>query len=97
MQAELLLANPSTRVRIVGVNRDGSQSGNATMTSGRTLPWLQVPDGRVWSEWGVTYRDVMILDAQNRVVGVYNLTSNDLQNQANYDTLKAMLLQAAGE
>jgi hypothetical protein len=43
----------------------------------------------------VTWRDVVILDAQNRRVGVYNLTQHNLQTPANYDSLKAMILEEA--
>lgn len=79
------------------MNRSDAASGNASTTVGRTLPWLQDQGGQVWTAWGVQYRDVVILDAQNRPVAVYNLTVNDLQNSANYDALKTLLLQAAGE
>lgn len=50
---------------------------------------------KVWQKWGVTFRDVRILDPMNRLVGVYNLTVNDLTFATNRATLKAMLLAAA--
>lgn len=65
------------------------------MCSGRVLPWLQeTEDDAVWSDWGVTYRDVIILDAGNIVAGVYNLTSYDLSVSANREALKQMLRDA---
>jgi len=66
------------------------------MVSGRVLPWLQdVEDQDVWTSWGITYRDVLILDEENRVVDVYNLTSHSLADSANYATLRVKLLDAA--
>lgn len=60
------------------------------------LPWLQdTASDRVWASWGITYRDVLILDAFNRPLGKDNLTGHDLGVKANYDNLKKMLLTAA--
>lgn len=59
------------------------------------LPWLQDAAGQdVWALWAVTYRDCVILDAQNRVYAVYNLTSHDLALPANAAELKALLVAA---
>ncbi len=93
MQKELDLASPG--IQLSGVNETGHESGNAEACAGKTLPWLQdnVMEN-VWSFWSVTYRDVILLDAGNEVVGVYNLTAHDLNVPANYDELKAMLVAA---
>ena len=78
------------------MNGIGYESGNATTYAGRVLPWLQDVAGvDVWAAWAVIYRDVIILDADNIVVGVYNLTSNDLGQAANYEALRTMLIDAA--
>ncbi len=77
-------------MRILGVNEhhpDGSyEAGNELITDGVDLPWLQeTVDDSVWGDWGMRYRDVIILDGQNRYHGTYNLSDNDLrapQNQA---------------
>ncbi|MEW5739988.1 MAG: hypothetical protein AB1938_13735 [Myxococcota bacterium] len=62
---------------------------------GRTLPWLQDrADVDVWRAWAVEYRDVIILDADNQRVGVYNLTLHDLSQPANQAALKQLLLDA---
>lgn len=66
------------------------------MTSGRTLPWLQDNvQALVKFSWDAVYRDVRILDPQNRLQGVFNLTERDLGVEANYATLKQMFLAAA--
>lgn len=96
MQHEVDTTTTARAVRILGVNGVGAESGNALMCAGRTLPWLQdTPQANVWSSWNVTYRDVVVLDAENRVIRVYNLTDHDLANAANYAELKAILVGAA--
>ena len=98
MQKEIVLANPSTAINILGVNLQGLESTNNLVTPSVDLPWLQdtaVVDA--WGLWGVTWRDVIILDRDNLRVEVYNLTSNDLNVPAKYDELKALLLSVAGE
>jgi hypothetical protein len=83
-------------VHILGVNGIGHESGNADTYAGRTTPWLQDVLGvDVWTAWAVTYRDVLILDENNVVVGVYNLTSNDLGIPDNYNALRGLLVSAA--
>lgn len=94
MQKELEAEAPGA-IRLLGVNGIGLEADNATMTNGRVLPWLQDVAGvDVWTKWGVTYRDVVILDATGTVRGAYNLTVHDLNVAANRDELKAQLKAA---
>lgn len=67
------------------------------MTAGRDLPWLQ-DDAQVdaWGAWEVEYRDLVVLDRENRPVGVFNLTEHNLQVPAEYAALRDMLLGVAG-
>jgi hypothetical protein len=97
MQREILAANPSSLIRIGGVNSSDAASGNALMTAGRRLPWLQDATGAVWTSWDVTNRDLVILDAANAKAAVYNLTVHDLSDPANYAELLAILRATAGE
>lgn len=84
-------------IQILGVNQAGYESGNATITAGRDLPWLQdVSTQDVWSAWAVVYRDVQILDQDNQLAGVYNLTEHDLSQADSYEALKNMLIEIAG-
>jgi hypothetical protein len=98
MQADILSELPPQPIAILGMNEAGQESGNPVICVGRTIPWLQdSQDVNVWHErWSPTYRDVVILDEKNVKIGVFNLTVNDLQAPANYDSLKSMLLRAAG-
>lgn len=86
---------PGAAIQILGVNEVGHESQNAAICSGRDLPWLQeTMASRIWEPWAVTYRDVIVLDGQNRAFGVYNLTANDLALDANYAAMKALILEA---
>jgi hypothetical protein len=94
MQNELDATHPGA-IQILGVNDIGLDSGNPSITAGRDLPWLQATaQYDVWNDWAVTYRDVIIVDAHNVDVGAYNLTTFDLADAGNYDTLKQMLIDA---
>jgi hypothetical protein len=90
------LAAAGLDVAILGINQAGYESGNRLACQGRDIPWLQeTVDAPVWSEWGITFRDVVILDGDNVVIGVYNLTEHDLQDPADYAELYAMFEAAA--
>jgi hypothetical protein len=101
LQNELEAQYPNLDIQLVGVNAFGQDAGIPGATENHDIPLLQDVDangngmGDVWSLWNVEWRDVVILDANNQRVGVYNLTSHDLANAANFSTLKEMLLDAA--
>ena len=103
MQREFESEFPELDIQIIGINEAGHETGNAGITDGRDLPWLQDVDGEdsnqlsdVWrDEWQITYRDVVILNASNEIAGVYNLTSNDLASESSYGELKGMLVDVA--
>ena len=49
-----------------------------------------------WDNWGATWRDVMVLDGENEIVGIMNLTGNSLGEAENRAELEALLLEAGG-
>ncbi len=80
---------------LLGVNGIGLEAGNAEMTAGRTLPWLQdVAAVDAWTAWGVTYRDVVVVDRTGVRRTALNLTTYDLAQPGNVALLKALLLEA---
>jgi len=83
-------------VRLLGVNAVGQESANQLMCQGRVLPWLQDTQAQdVWTSWGATWRDVVILGPDNVRVTVFNLTTHDLSDTTHYYALKRLLLAAA--
>ena len=67
------------------------------MTEGRDLPWLlDTTEADWWRYWDVEWRDVVILDREGEVFGIFNVTLHDLREEIEYQLLKSMLLEAAG-
>jgi len=96
MQGELDTTATSLSIRILGINAVGQESDNDLMVAGRTLPWLQDTKSQdVWTKWKVTWRDVIVLDGDNKVAGIYNLTDHNLGTAANYNALKTFLIEVA--
>ena len=92
------MAEGYVNIQIFGVNEPGYESGNASITSGRDLPWLQdTVEEAVWDTWDPTYRDVIILDGNNEIYDVFNLTTDTLSNPDNYNALNALLIEAHDE
>lgn len=96
MQAQLDAEHPELDIALLGVNELGHEAGNALVCEGRTIPWLQdTAEADWWGSWAPTYRDVVILDAQSELVGVYNLTDHSLLDDANYQALYDLLVSLA--
>lgn len=99
MRNDLALNRPDLAIQILGVNHRGYEAGNGSITSGRDIPWLQDVDADhdgqsdVWTSWNVDYRDVVILDAANNKLEVFNLTTHDLSQD--YLSLRELLVDAA--
>jgi len=83
---------------LIGVNAEGYESSNEDVCDGRDLPWLQdTTDEDVWDTWDVTYRDVIILDGNNELYDVFNLTTYGLSDSDNYEALMDLLITAQSE
>lgn len=102
MTRELATERPDLKINVLGMNQIGHESGNTQATTGRTIPWLQDEDkdadgnSDVWlNSFPAQYRDVVILDANNDQIDVYNLTTHTLANADNYATMKQKLIAAA--
>jgi hypothetical protein len=116
LQAEIATERPDLQIDLLAINEDGfgppdRQDAVVLATEDHDLPLLQDTEAEdVWNVWAITYRDVVILDADNVRVGVFNLTGTSLGDTAltqdtdgdgtpdatNYETLKGMLIAAAG-
>lgn len=47
-----------------------------------------------WGAWQVEWRDLVILDAENKVVGVINLTDHDLELPENVKLVRELVAEA---
>jgi len=89
-------ARPDFNIEILGINAISDEVYNPLIIGSSTLPWLQDSMAEnVWETWGVEWRDVRILDAENRLFATMNLTSHDLALEENRAALKSLFLQAA--
>ena len=83
---------------VLGVNEVGNESANDLICMGGDIPWLQdTAAAAVWTAWAVTYRDVIVLNKDNEIGNVFNLTTHDLGNAANYDELKSRIRTVVAE
>lgn len=97
MQKELDGLGLPVAIQIHGINQIGHESANESACQDKDLPWLQeVPDNLVWGPWKVGYRDVIILNEKNEVVGTFNLTDHNLSDAGEYAALKNMFIGFAG-
>lgn len=96
--ADIQTEYDTASVEIIGINELGHEDGNDGIEAVASLPWLQeTTDQPVWTDWRVTYRDVIVLDHDNAVVGTLNLTDHDLEDPANQDLLRDLLAQAGAD
>jgi len=102
MQDELDADHGDLNIEILGINGLNNQLGNGLATATVDIPWLQDVDSDndgqsdVWGNLlAYEWRDVVILDSENEVVSVYNLTENGLQDSDNYEELKSLFISAA--
>jgi len=97
MQDDFAERYPSVEVQLIAVNEQGHSSGIEKAVEENTLPLLQDDNTQnVWENWAVTYRDVIVLNGENKITGVLNLTENSLAEEEHYATLEGLLLEAAG-
>jgi hypothetical protein len=99
MQQDFDTNFPELGIRIIGINEFGEEAGNPLVDE--ELPWLQDIDSDgdnesdVWQLWDVEWRDMTILDRQNVPVTTFNLTSVNLADPSNYETVRQAFLTVA--
>tara|TARA_B110000037_G_C16745171_1_gene352916 strand:- start:93 stop:458 length:366 start_codon:yes stop_codon:yes gene_type:complete len=79
MQAELSSEYPMLDISILAINQIGAEAGIPQASQVGTLPIVNDDSNtQIWTNWTGIWRDVYIVDHQNEVVDVYNLTANNL-------------------
>ena len=95
MKARLAAEHPELEVDIVAVNGAEYAASLEAVFADTTIPVVQDSDRvRVWRAWEADWRDVYVLDRENAVSAVYNLTDNDLADPANQDALVELFVAA---
>lgn len=97
MQDELAAEHPDLPIRLVIVNEAGHEDGLDDLYEVTDLPVLQDDEiALVWDTWEVTWRDVWVLDEDNRPAAIFNLTEHDLGDSEEYSALYELLVETAG-
>jgi hypothetical protein len=76
------------------VNETGEEDAIPLAVEGKTGPWLQDVEHSVWTLWNAQWRDVIVLDEENRQIAVFNVFEHSLGEPENYEALRAILLAA---
>ncbi|MDP7038166.1 MAG: hypothetical protein QGI45_03340, partial [Myxococcota bacterium] len=95
--------HPELSISLLGINQEGHDSANDVVSENAavTLPWLQDnADADVWSLWNANWRDIIILDKNNKYYSTFSVHGdhNPLESEAdgsNRIALKNMLIAAA--
>lgn len=102
MAEELNTNYPSSEIDILAINEEGEERDNPVAAALADLPLLQDVDANndgnsdVWEDWGASWRDVHVVDAQGELHSVYSLTTDgDLRETADYNTVKDRIIDAA--
>ncbi len=92
LQTEIDKLGWAKEVHFLGVNDKDQSAGNYLIPLIAHLPWLQDDATQhVWQSWNANWRDIMILDQNNTPVARFNVTTYNLTNPANFDSLKTLL------
>ena len=98
MQAELDAEYPNLNIKIVGINMIATEAGITDVSLISTLPMVQDDTTvNIWTSWNATWRDVQILNPQNEVVHVFNLTQHSLAPGNGFCTDNVSIDQATCE
>lgn len=96
MADELAVDHPEITVSIHHIDAIGYDAGLTGLEGYTDLPILQDDTTNdVWNNWGATWRDVYVLDGDNHVYAVFNLTTYSLADSANYAALYDLFVDAA--
>ena len=98
MQNELRQERPELEIIILSINQIGAENGISSSTEAHALPMVHDNEtDTIWLSWEGQWRDFYLLNRNNELVEVYNLTQNNLNDETNYNELKQKLIEAAQE
>ena len=98
MQDEISSEYPELPIKILSINQIGAENGVESFNESHALPMVNDnANDEIWVQWESQWRDFYILNKQNELLEVYNLTQNNLNDPLNYQELKQKLIEAAQE
>tara|TARA_B100000683_G_C12133940_1_gene408866 strand:+ start:77 stop:373 length:297 start_codon:yes stop_codon:yes gene_type:complete len=98
MQNEISSEYPELPIKILSINQIGAENGIASFNESHALPMVNDNEtDNIWVQWDSQWRDFYILNQQNELLEVYNLTQHNLNDPLNYEELKQKLILAAQE
>ena len=96
MQGELDEEYPDLDIKILSINQIGAENGTSSFSEIHALPMVNDnPTDDIWTEWDCEWRDFYILNKNNELLEVYNLTEHNLNDPVNYEELKQKLVVAS--
>ena len=82
-------------IDLLAINEVGHDSGIDDATAGNSIPLLaDTTAANAWGAWDADWRDLVIVDEDNLQVDRISLTGFDLEDTENYETVKALLINA---
>ena len=98
MQNEISSEYPELPIKILSINQIGAENGINSFNETHALPMVNdSTTDEIWIQWESQWRDFYILNKQNELLEVYNLTEHNLNDPLNYQELKQKLILAAQE
>ena len=98
MQNEISSEYPELPIKILSINQIGAENGIESFNETHALPMVNDnTNDEIWVQWESQWRDFYILNKQNELLEVYNLTQHNLNDPLNYQELKQKLILAAQE
>ena len=98
MQNEIQNEYPELPITILSINQIGAENGVESFNNTHFLPMVHDnTSDEIWVHWESQWRDFYILNKQNELLEVYNLTQHNLNDPLNYQELKQKLILAAQE
>lgn len=94
--AEQITTKDEIAAHFLAVNGQGHAEAVDLLSEEGTLPVLQdEKDADVWGLWQISYRDVVVANADLQPIARINLTEHDLGDAEVYDALRDLVLDVA--
>ena len=95
MYNELAQEYPELPITMFAINQIGAETGTSSFDETHALPMVNDNStDNIWIQWESIWRDFYILNRNNELIEIYNLTEHNLNDPQNYQELKQKILTA---